>query len=98
MDGVVTFPEMIACVDRELKFRLAVYPRWCSGPKPKMTTKAMNQELERMRAVRRELVRSAALQLVLDEVAKEAGVPMGAQVSRVEEAERQLQGSLPGSP
>ena len=60
----VTTEQMLACVDRELKMRKRVYPRWVE--KKKMLASTMMLELARMRAVRERLFYACAMQTVLD--------------------------------
>lgn len=49
----------VACVDRELRMRLSVYPRWVS--QKKLTQRKADEELEGMRLVRRLLISGYAL-------------------------------------
>ena len=46
---LITLEEQIACVERELGFRLRLYPRWVATAK--LTQAAADEEVERMRAV-----------------------------------------------
>lgn len=59
-----TTEQMLACVDRELKMREKVYPRWVENKK--MLASTMMLELARMRAVRERLFYACAMQTVLD--------------------------------
>lgn len=63
-DTEVTLDQMVACVDREIKMRDKVYPRWVE--QKKMLASTMMMELARMRAVRERLVVACAMQRVLD--------------------------------
>ncbi len=51
----------VACVDRELRMRLAAYPRWVA--QKKLTQKKADEELEAMRLVRRMVVKCAVLEV-----------------------------------
>lgn len=62
---VVPIEDLLACVDRELKMRAQVYPRWVNSPRPKLTQQAADTEIARMRAVRDKLVRGEAQLRVL---------------------------------
>lgn len=55
----VSFEDMLACVDRELKMRRQVYPRWVASGKLKQS--AADLEILKMRAVRRALLCHFAL-------------------------------------
>ena len=95
----VTLLDQVACVDRELGFRLKVYPRWVAArPKPKMTAEAMNREISRMRAVRSTLVRSAALDEVVAQLQRRLGLPMGELVGMIEKEERLFEAQFPRAP
>lgn len=48
----------VACVDRELRMRLSVYPRWVA--QKKLTQMKADEELDGMRLVRRLLIRGDA--------------------------------------
>lgn len=61
----------VACVDRELRMRLAAYPRWVA--QKKLTQKKADDELEAMRLVRRLLVNGAAASIAIA-AAERAGV------------------------
>ncbi len=45
----VPIGEQIACIDRELRYRLRVYPRWVEAGK--MTPNKAREELRRLEAV-----------------------------------------------
>lgn len=62
-DSPISMGEMVKCVDREIGFRLRVYPRWVE--RQKMSQHVCDQELMRMRAVRARLVRADAENTVL---------------------------------
>lgn len=70
----ITLQEMVACVDREIAFRAKLFPRWVSATPPKMTQKTADQEQARMRAVRAQLVRSAAVEAALRALASECNI------------------------
>lgn len=57
----VSFEEMIACVDRELRMRAEVYPRWVKAGK--LQQEMADRQMLAMRAVRLRLLQSAALML-----------------------------------
>jgi hypothetical protein len=59
----VSFEDMLACVDRELAMRRKVYPRWVNDNK--LTQKAADLEILKMRAVRRTLLCYEALCLTV---------------------------------
>ena len=62
----VSFDEMLACVDRELKMRAKVYPRWVAdGKLPKRNA---DLEILRLRAVRLRLLTAEAWNVVLIEM------------------------------
>lgn len=50
----VLFGDMLACVDRELKMRRTVYPRWVA--QKKLSQAAADLEMRRLRAVRARLL------------------------------------------
>lgn len=49
MTSSVPLPEQVACVDRELKMRRRVYPRWVAAGK--MTQEKADSEMRAMEAV-----------------------------------------------
>ncbi|MCP1384852.1 hypothetical protein [Runella salmonicolor] len=51
----ITLDEQIAIVEREVRMRESVYPKWCSGPNPKMKPEEAAFQLEGMRAVLKQL-------------------------------------------
>ena len=53
----------VACVDREIRMRLAAYPRWVA--QKKLTQRKADEELEGMRLVRRLLIRGSACHSVM---------------------------------
>jgi hypothetical protein len=67
-DGLVSMAELVRCVDREIGFRVRVYPRWVE--RKKMTQALADIELRRMRAVRDRLVRAEAENTVLTGLAE----------------------------
>lgn len=46
-----TIEEQIAEVEREIRLREVVYPRWVAMPKPKLSQAQADKQLGRMRAV-----------------------------------------------
>lgn len=56
----VSFEDALACVDRELKMRRQVYPRWVASGK--LTQAAADAEVLKMRAVRVGLIKLEAYQ------------------------------------
>lgn len=97
----VTLPQMIECVDRELGFRQRVYPRWINAAKPKITPKKAEEELARMRAVRARLVRSVALEAVIEQLRVKAGMDVVTLVAMEDEADHHAAKAFPtpkGSP
>lgn len=52
----ITIEQQIEEVERELKIRERVYPRWVNAAKPKMTPAAAERQMERLRAVRASLL------------------------------------------
>lgn len=73
----VTWKQRIACVDRELKMRRQVYPRWTSGDKPKITQAAADEEIRRMESVRSAVLRCEALERVVKKLGIRANIPPG---------------------
>lgn len=57
----VSFEEALACVDREIKMRRKVYPRWVRDKK--LSQEAADRELMALRGVRLKLIHGAALAL-----------------------------------
>lgn len=47
----VTIDEQIAEVEREIRLREVVYPRWVAAPKPKLSQAQADKQLARMRGV-----------------------------------------------
>lgn len=69
---------LLGCVDREIKFRDRMYPRWCQQLKMNHQTAA--EERMRIRAVRDRLLDAAALQVVVQKLAqrlKDSGQAVG---------------------
>lgn len=54
----ISLTEMIACVDRELKMRARVYPRWVADKK--MLQATADVEIARMKAIRENLSQQLA--------------------------------------
>ncbi|MEG0819582.1 MAG: hypothetical protein RSG56_09065 [Brevundimonas sp.] len=46
---MISIEDQIACIDRELRYRRRVYPRWIDGGK--MTQRKADEEIARMEAV-----------------------------------------------
>ncbi len=51
MAETVTIDEQIAEVEREIRLREVVYPRWVAAPKPKLSQAQADKQIGRMRAV-----------------------------------------------
>lgn len=47
----VSLEQQIAEVERELKIREVVYPRWINAAKPKLRPETADRQMARMRAV-----------------------------------------------
>lgn len=60
---------MIGCVDRELRMRAQVYPRWVK--QGKLTQVKADEELRLMAQVRSELIRGAALEEYVGTLARD---------------------------
>lgn len=95
MSDFPSIGEMIACVDRELGFRERIYPRWINAAKPKISPKAAELELARLRAVRARLVRSVALEAVIEQLRVKAGVDVVTLVAMEDEAEHRATQQFP---
>ena len=89
----VTLGEMIACVDRELTFREKLFPRWID--QKKLTQKAANIEMDRMRAVRSRILHSAAVETAYAALAGECGLDAAEQLAAVDAAAQVLQQQYP---
>lgn len=63
----VSLEDMVACVDRELAMRAKTYPRYVKMKPPKLTQRAADQEMERLRAVRAALLQVEAQALLVSE-------------------------------
>ena len=70
----------VACVDREIRMRLAAYPRWVA--QKKLTQKKADEELEGMRLVRRLLIHGQAAAGVMGLVDPVAVATNGARLER----------------
>lgn len=81
----VTTEQMLACVDRELKMRERVYPRWVENKK--MLASTMMLELARMRAVRERLIYSCAMQSVLAGLVEHGAIAPDSLADMIEAAE-----------
>lgn len=60
----ISTAEMVSCVDREMRMRAKVYPRWVS--QGKMTQEQADLEGARMMAVRQRLVAAEAMEQLVD--------------------------------
>ena len=58
MAAEVTIEEMIEEVEREIRLREKIYPRWVSLANPKLSATQAQIQLERLRAVHTFLVQS----------------------------------------
>jgi len=67
-DAPPSMGDLVRCVDREIGFRVRVYPRWVE--RKKLTQPVADLELRRMRAVRARLVRADAENTVLTGLAE----------------------------
>ncbi|HEX6992397.1 MAG TPA: hypothetical protein VF151_10945 [Gemmatimonadales bacterium] len=63
----VTTEDMVACVERELKMRRQVYPRWVE--QKKLTERTANEELRRMEAVGEAVATAGAARELLESMA-----------------------------
>lgn len=52
-----TLEEQIEEVDRELKQRERIYPRWINASKPKLSPTVADQRMKRLRAARESLIK-----------------------------------------
>ena len=68
----ILLQDQIAAVEREIGFRVKLYPKWVA--QNKLTQAASDQELARMRAVRDTLVAVQSGAPVLEQVLDEAGI------------------------
>jgi len=68
----------VACVDREIRMRLAAYPRWVA--QKKLTQKKADEELDGMRLVRRLLIHGQAAVGVMGLIDRAAVVTNGARL------------------
>ena len=73
----------VACVDREIRMRLAAYPRWVA--QKKLTQKRADEELDGMRLVRRLLIHGVAAVRVMESLDRG-----GAVITYGERLERQF--------
>lgn len=80
--------DLIRCVDREIGFRVRVYPRWVAAVPPKMTPSVGAREIATMRAVRARLVRAEAEHTVLSGLGMKHGYAHRHLQEMIEEAER----------
>ena len=82
----ISTAEMVSCVDREMRMRAKVYPRWVS--QGKMTQEQADLEGARMMAVRQRLVYAEAIDQVVDQmpdVGRELGATLAAALKRLTE-------------
>lgn len=52
-----TIEEQIEEIDRELRLRERVYPRWINAAKPKLSPQQADKQMGRLRAARDSLIR-----------------------------------------
>lgn len=52
-----TLEEQIEEIDRELRLRERVYPRWVNAQRPKLSPQAAERQMGRLRAARDSLIR-----------------------------------------
>ena len=95
--GTATMPlgELVACVDRELRMRAQVYPRWVQ--QGKLTPAKAGREQALMQAVRERLMRAEAEHLVLTGLAGKQGIAHRHLQDMVEEAEKLIASQLGGA-
>lgn len=62
-DSPLSMGDLVRCVDREIGFRVRMYPRWVE--RHKMTQAVADLEMRRIRGVRERLVLADAEQTVL---------------------------------
>jgi len=86
--------DLISCVDRELRMREQVYPRWVS--QGKLTEAKASRELALMRAVRARLVRAEGYLAVLTGLAQRQGIAHRHLQTMVEEAEKLVASQVGG--
>lgn len=67
MADEVTLDEQIAEVEREIRLREVVYPRWVAAPKPKLSQTQADKQLGRLRAVRATLAQGRTARALLRE-------------------------------
>ena len=70
--AAASLEEMIACVDRELAMRGKTYPRYVKAKPPKLTQKAADLEMLRLRAVRQALLEGEARRRLLAQLAEQS--------------------------
>lgn len=70
--AAASLEEMIACVDRELAMRAKTYPRYVKAKPPKLTQKAADLEMARLRAVRQALLEGEARRRLISQLAEQA--------------------------
>jgi hypothetical protein len=78
--------DLVACVDRELKMRRQVYPRWVA--QGKLTEALAARELAMMGAVRARLVRAEAEHTVLSGLGVKHSIAHRHLQEMIEEAEK----------
>lgn len=88
--------ELIACVDREIRMRRQVYPRWVA--QGKLTDAKAERELALMMGVRMRLARAEAEHVVLSGLAVKHDLAHRHLQAMVEEAERLVVSQLPEAP
>lgn len=70
----VTIDDQIAEVEREIRLREVVYPRWSAGPKPKLSAAQAEKQIARMRAVLVTLRWAATVEALLRQFVTAEGV------------------------
>ena len=88
--------ELVACVDREAKFRSTTYPRWVKSNK--LTAALAEQERIRLAAVRLRLVQSEAVKRIMPALFVKAGFDADGARLLLEEAHESVEVLLPPVP
>lgn len=88
--------ELVACVDREAKFRSTTYPRWVRANK--LTAAAAELERLRLAGVRDRLIKSEAIKRILPALFLQAGYDADGTALLLEEAHEAVSILLPPVP